>query len=216
MTRAKRPEYLSPRVAQTFVTLSSCLTRVAPDLWTVDWENYSQQEREEEAAKFEIPPSAITELVEWTSPRMGFPFGFSSLEDAQGFRRLSSDASLIVVGIGLHDSLIGSFKSQIEKESNKGLGLLERLERRETLRSSGVELGFEPLGFDAMCFHSWLCNYTPEEIEEPLAVRINENGLFGSLADGIRVTNFVREHGEQAIWEPWLIAEYLPQNLASV
>ena len=114
----------------------------------------------------------------------------------------------------MHSSLEASFKSQLEKEANKGLGLLERLEGRETLRSSGVELGFEPLGFSGMHFHSWLCNYSPEEIEEPLAVRINENGLFGSLADGIRATNFVREHGEQAIWEPWLVAEYLPQNLA--
>lgn len=197
------------------MTLSSCLTGVAPDLWAVDWQDCSQQEREEEAAKFGIPPSAITELVEWTTARMVFPFGFSSLEDAQGFRRLSSDDSVIVVGIGLHDSLIGSFKSQLEKESNKGLGLLERLERRETLHSSGIELGFEPLGFNAMHFHSWLCNCSPEEIEEPLDVRINEDGLFGNLADGIRTTNFVREHGEQAIWEPWLVAEYLPQNLSS-
>lgn len=47
---------------------------------------------------------------------MGFPFGFSSLEDAQGFRRLSSDDSVIVVGIGLHDSLVASFKSQLEEE----------------------------------------------------------------------------------------------------
>jgi hypothetical protein len=202
-------------VPQTFVTLSSCLTRVAPDLWAVDWENYSQQEREEEASKFGIPPSAITELVEWTTARTEFPFGFSSLEDAQGFRRLSSNESAIVVGIGLHDSLIGSFKGQLEKEANKGSGLLERLERREILRSSGVELGFEPLGFNAMHFHSWLCNYSPEEIEETLGVHINENGLFGSLAAGIRATNFVREHGEQAIWEPWLVAEYSPQNLSN-
>lgn len=215
VTRAKRPDYLSLRVPQTFVTLSSCLTCVAPDLWAVDWEDYGQQEREEEAAKFGIPPSGITELVEWTTPRMDFPIGFSSIEDAQGFRRLSSDNAVIVVGIGLHDSLIASFKRQLEKESNKGLGLLERLERRETLRRGGVELGFEPLGFNAMHFHSWLCNYAPEEIEEPLAVRMNENDLFGSLADGIRVTNFVREHGEQAIWEPWLVVEYLPQNLSS-
>lgn len=90
---------------------------------------------------------------------------------------------------------------------------MERVEGRETLRSGGVELGFEPLGFNAMHFHSWLCNYSPEEIEEPLAVRINENGLFGSLADGIRVTDFVRVHGEKAIWEPWLIVEYFPKNL---
>lgn len=119
ITRAKRPEYLSPRVPETFVTPSGCLTSVAPDLWAVDWEDYSQQERAEEAAKFGIPASAIAELVEWTTRRAKFPVGFSSFEDAQGFWRLSSDDAVTVIGIGLHGSLVESFKSQLEKESNR-------------------------------------------------------------------------------------------------
>jgi hypothetical protein len=202
---------LSPLVPQTFITLSSCLTDIAPDLWAVDWENYSPPERAEEAAKFGIPSSAIPHLVEWATPRIQFPFGFSNIEDAQEFykRFLCTDVAL-VVGIGLHDSLVESFKNQLEKEANRGLGLLERIERKEALASGGINLGYEPLGFNAMHFHSWLCNYSPEEIEEKLGVRINKNGLLSTLADGIQTTDFVREWGERAIWEPWLVVTYWP------
>ncbi len=212
--RAKRPEYLSLLVPQTFVTLSSCLTDIAPDLWAVDWENHSQQERAEEAAKFGIPSSVIPQLVEWTTPRVEFPFGFSSIENAQEFYKLFLCTDLaMVVGIGLHSSLLTSFKGQVEKESNKGLGLLERIERNEPFAGGGVTLGYEPLGFDAMHFHSWLCNFSPEEIGKTLGIRMNENGLLSSLADGIRTTDFVRQHGaEMAIWEPWLVASYSTQN----
>ncbi len=119
----------------------------------------------------------------------------------------------MVVGIGLHSSLLTSFKGQVEKESNKGLGLLERIERNEPFAGGGVTLGYEPLGFDAMHFHSWLCNFSPEEIGKKLGIRMNENGLLSSLADGIRTTDFVRQHGaEMAIWEPWLVASYSTQN----
>jgi len=114
----------------------------------------------------------------------------------------------MVVGIGLHNSLIGSFKSQLEKEANRGLGLLERIDRQDRLASGGVTLGYEPLGFSAMHFHSWLCNCSPEEIGEKLGVRINENGLLSSLADGLRTTDLVREGGESAIREPWLVVRY--------
>jgi hypothetical protein len=198
-------------VPQTFITLSSCLTDIAPDLWTVDWENYSQQERAEEAAKFGIPSSLIPQLVEWATPRIGFPFGFDNMEDAQEFHKrfLCTDVA-IVVGIGLHNSLIESFNNQLEKESNRGSGLLDRIERKEALASGGITLGYEPLGFDAMHFHSWLCNYSPEEIAEELGVGLNENGLLSTLADGIRTTDFVREWGEAAIWEPWLVVNYRP------
>ena len=182
-------------------------------MWAVDWENYSEQSRAEEAAKFGIPSSVIPQLVEWTTPRVQFPCGFSRFEDALQFYELfGCTDTTIVVGIGLHSSLEASFKSQLEKESNRGLGLLERIERRETLGDGGVTMGYEPLGFDAMHFHSWLCNYSPEEIHERVGVQINDNGLFSSLADGIRTTDFVRERGERAIWEPWQVVNYSTQN----
>lgn len=208
ITRASRPKGLSLRVPQTFVSLSSCFAHVAPDSWVVDWEEHSQQEREQEAAKFGIPPSVIAELVEWATPQIPFPFSFSSLEVAQQFhQRFHCADAAMIVGIGLHNSLEKSFKDQLPKESNRGLGLVERLERKEPMARDGASLGFEPLGFDAMHFHSWLCNYTPEEIEEKLGVRINGNGLISSLSDAVRTTDFVREHGCVAIWEPWLIVE---------
>jgi hypothetical protein len=208
--RAERPEYLSLMVPRTFITLSSCFTDIAPDLWAVDWENYSLEERAEEAARFGIPSSMIPGLVGWTTPRVKFPFGFSSIENAQEFYKLFRCTQVaIVVGIGLHISLLTSFKSQVDKDSNRGLGLLERLEHSEPLAVGGVTLGYEPLGFDAMHFHSWLCNFSPEEIAEQLDIRTNENGLLSSLVDGKRTTEFARGHdAESAIWEPWLVASY--------
>jgi hypothetical protein len=212
--RADRPKHLSPLVPETFVTLSSCLTDVVPDLWTVDWENYSQEERAEEAAKFGIPSSAVPHLVEWVTPRVQFPFGFPRLEDALRFHGLfRCDDLSMVVGIGLHSSLVTSFKIQLEKESNRGLGLLERIERKELLAEDGTTLGYEPLGFDAMNFHSWLCSYSPEALANQTGIQINENGLLSTLDDGIRTTGLVREEGEQAIWEPWLVVSYATQKL---
>jgi hypothetical protein len=77
-------------------------------------------------------------------------------------------------------------------------------------------MGYEGLGFDAMHFHSWLCNHSPEKMQEEFGVRINKDGLFSSLSDGVRAADFLRKHGCSAIWEPWLVVNYSTQNLTKM
>jgi hypothetical protein len=66
----QRPEGPFSLLPQTLTTVSSCFAAVAPDLWAVDWENYTEPEVAEEAAKFGIPAHFAAELVTWVSAQM--------------------------------------------------------------------------------------------------------------------------------------------------
>ena len=92
-----------------------------------------------------------------------------------------TDASTHVVGIGLHTSLLESFKSQLAKDVNNGLGLAELVDMKRPLAESGVPLGHEPLGFEATRFHSWLCHNTPKETHLRFGIRPNQFGLIANL-----------------------------------
>ncbi|MBL8216011.1 MAG: hypothetical protein JNK87_35135 [Bryobacterales bacterium] len=73
----------------------------------------------------------------------------------------------------------------------------------------GEILGFEPLGFYAMSFHSWLCGYFPEKVNKELQIRPVGNGFIADFAEAIEVADYVRgAEGEPAIWLPWLVVRY--------
>ena len=66
-----------------------------------------------------------------------------------------TDRTTRVVRIGLHKSLLESFNSQLTKDVNNGLGLVELVNERRSPVEGGSALGFEPLGLEATKFHSW-------------------------------------------------------------
>jgi len=92
---------------------------------------------------------------------------------------------------------------------NRGYGLIERIEARHSLAGGGKALGYEPLGYEATMFHSWLCHNIPVEAHSRFGIRPNGAGFIESLADAVRVTEDMKATGaEPAIWEPWLVVQY--------
>jgi hypothetical protein len=84
---------------------------------------------------------------------------------------------------------------------------------RKLLTSGGSFVGYEPLGFEATKFHSWLCHYTPDETYKRFGIRPNHLGLIDLLDEARRVTEYLLQTGaEPAIWEPWLLLDYRPQS----
>lgn len=198
---------------ETFLTASDCFANIAPDLWAVDWENYTQKEVEEKAAKFGIPADLTAEMVGWVSAQMNgghYPNAFLSLPIASEFvQRFVTRDDVAIIGMGLHTSLLPSFYGQLEKDMNRGSGLLDRVDRKDLLADGGSLLGYEPLGYEALHFHTWLCHYAPDEAAKLFGVRPNENGLISKLEDAIQITeHLVKTGAEPAIWEPWLLVKY--------
>lgn len=133
------------------------------------------------------------------------PFGFSSFQNAIA----AHTPPQLLLGIVLHTSLLPSLRRQRDRDINRGYGLLERVGEHQPLAGGGIVLGFEPLGFEAMSFHSWLCNYFPDNVRRDLCIVPASNGFIEDFSDSQRVTTYIiSANGEPAIWLPWLVVEY--------
>jgi hypothetical protein len=208
-----RPNDLSDILPDTILTMSKCFSPVMRDIVQLQWDEYENVSVAiaEEAIEFRIPQDQIADLVRWVKGRHNTSyFVFTELTDPlELLSRFITDGSAHVVGIGLHTSLLESFKSQQSKDVNNGLGLVELVEEKRPLAEGGVPLGYEPLGFEGTSFHSWLCHYAPNEVQKRFGIRPNRLGLIDKFEDACQVNEYLLETGaEPAIWEPWLLIEY--------
>jgi len=210
--RIPRPADVSELLPSTLTTLSNCFTDIAPDDWTLSGYNYSDDERAEEAAKFAIPRRVVPGLVRLFSDALGTQHSnaFPNLEVAEAFYKDCSEKDqVMLVGIGLHQSLLESLYAQRNDDVNQGYGLLERVELQNPLAELGEPLGFELLGYSGTKFHSWLCHNAAVEASEKFGVHPNRHGFIDSLDDAIRIVQNLKATGaEPAIWEPWLVTKY--------
>ena len=201
----KRPDSFSALLPEMLMSVSPCIAEVGPRcLWESDWGRLSLEAVELSDASIDaiVERTALPERVDTASePAHVMPFGFSSFAIASAFHEQMT-APTLLVGIGLHSSLLPSLEAQRSQDVNNGYGLMERIEQRQTLRQGEI-LGFEPLGFYAMSFHSWLCGYFPEKVNKELQIRPVGNGFIADFAEAIEVTDYVRKaDGEPAIWLP--------------
>jgi hypothetical protein len=213
VTRINRPPDVSNLVPDSVVTLSNCFTDIAPDTWADADYRYDDEERVQAALKFGIPASAVPELVSMFTQAVRpqhLTNAFPSLFVAQNFYRCCTDKGLVVlVGLGLERSLVPTFHEQLHDDSNQGYGLVERVNANAPLERGGKVLGYEPLGFEATQFHSWLCHNAPVEAHDRFGILPNSEGFIDSFADAVRVTQNLKATGaETAIWEPWLVVQY--------
>jgi len=115
----------------------------------------------------------------------------------------------VLVGIGLERSLVPNLLTQLQDDANHGYMLIERVNANTPLERGGKVLGYEPLGFDATKFHSWLCHDAPTDVNDRFGIRPNREGFIDSFADAVHITRNLRATGaETAIWEPWLIGHF--------
>lgn len=210
--KIKRPQDVSDPAPLSFITLSSCFSETAPDDWAHAGYNYTEAERANEALNFGIAASNVPEVVSLFTQEQGAlpPNAFASLSTAEAFyRQCENQETVALVGIGLHPSLLPSLYAQRENEVNHGYGLLERVEMKVPLAPGREVLGYEPLGYDGMHFHSWLCHNAPKAAWEKLKIGPNQHGFINTLEDAISVTEDLTATGaERAMWEPWLVVQY--------
>ena len=210
--RVGRPRAISDLAPDSIITLSNCFTEIAPDSWADKAYSFNDEERAAEAFKFGIPGDAVPSLadqftmaVESTHITNFFP----NLPIAQEFHRFCTDQAVVLVGIGLHVSLLQSLKAQLGDDVNRGYGLIERVDANIPVADGGDALGYEPLGFEATKFHSWLCHNAPVEAHKQFGIRPNRAGFIDAFNDAVRVTENLKATGaELAIWEPWLVVQY--------
>jgi hypothetical protein len=212
-TRITRPPFLSNLVPDSVVTLSTCFTDIAPDTWADADYKYDDEERVQAALKFGIPASAVPELVTMFTQAVmpqHLTNAFPNLSIAQDFYRSCADKALVVlVGLGLERSLVPTLLAQLHDDPNRGYGLVERVNANAPLERGGKVLGYEPLGFEATKFHSWLCHNAPVEGHNRFGILPNSEGFIDSFADAVRITQDLKATGaETSIWEPWLVVQY--------
>jgi hypothetical protein len=212
-----RPSDLSDILPNTLVTMSNCFTKVVCDINQLQWDTYDnvREAIAEEAMEFGIPPPQIAELVNWAKAQRNTNYNaYSEVEPALELRRrFITDPSVHVIGIGLHTSLLDSFMSQLGKDINRGVGLVELVNDKRPPADGGTALGFEPLGFEGTKFHSWLCHDAPGEAYKRFGVRPNQLGLIDRLDDARQINEHLLQTGaEPAIWEPWLLLDYSPKS----
>jgi hypothetical protein len=213
-----RPSGVSEILPDKVLTLSDCFTAVLTNIIQLQWDKYEnvRDTIAEEATEFGIPEGKIPELVSWAKAQRNTNYHvYSDPEPAlELLDRFIAGQAVHVVGIALHTSLLDSFESQLTKDVNKGLGLVELVNEGRPPAEGGKALGFEPLGFEATKFHSWLCHYAPDEVYKRLGIRPNQHGLIQKLDDARRVNEYLVQTGaEPAIWEPWLLLDYAPKRV---
>lgn len=212
-----RPGDLSSILPDNLLTVSDCFTKVVCDIIQLQWDDYDnvRDAIADEAREFGISGAQIPELVTWAKEQHNTNYlVYSEVEPALELRqRFITDPSTHVIGIGLHTSLLASFESQLDKDMNRGSGLLELVNEKRAPADGGNALGFEPLGFEATKFHSWLCHYAPDEVFNRLGIRPNNLGLIDRLDEARQVNEYLLQTGaEPAIWEPWLLLDYATIN----
>jgi hypothetical protein len=210
-----RPEDLTEFLPDRLLTMSACFAEVARDIVQLQWDRYEDVSEAiaEEASAFGIRAAQIPDLVSWAkSQQNGNYLVFTDVQPAIELRtRFITDATARVIGIGLHTSRLDSFESQLEKDVNKGFGLVELVNEKRPPAEGGDHLGFEPLGFQGTKFHSWLCHYAPAEVCKRFGIRPNRLGLIDTFENACQANDYLLETGaEPAIWAPWLLLDYTP------
>jgi hypothetical protein len=208
-----RPTGVSEILPNHLLTLSNCFTTVPTDIIQLQWDEYDKMREAiaEEATEFGIPKTQIAELVRWAKAQPNDNYlVYSNIAPAlELINRFVKDSATRAVGIALRRGLFESFQSQLPKDVNKGLGLLELINEQQPPADGGNPVGFEPLGFEGTKFHSWLCHYAPDEVYKRFGIRPNQLGLIDKLEDAQQVNDYLLQTGaEPAIWVPWLVLDY--------
>ena len=136
VTPVKRPDSLSALLPDTLVTVSPCIAEVGPRCsWASDWGSLTLDQQKTEAADCGVLPEGLQEnlnsidaILERTSlperlraspePSQVMPFGFSSFAVASAFYERFVPPTLLL-GIGLHTSLIPLLNDQRRRDINK-------------------------------------------------------------------------------------------------
>ena len=162
-----------------------------------------------------IPESEIEAAAAWvvetaTVRPDSWPDVLASPDTGRNFARrfaLSAD-DLLLIGIGLHASLVDGF---LGDDDDLG-GAFGTAASGEPLTPGGHDLGFELLqvGYGGER-HSWACYDLPAKASEDLGVSAGPSGLIASMAVAQRVATWADDEDtcEPGVpFDPWLLVRY--------
>jgi hypothetical protein len=221
LTRAvERPAYVSsdllpPRI----LSLSHCICDFVPDLWAIEWVDYSPADRAAEAEKWGIQAADLSQVIEWITEQIdagefGWPCVFFSPHDARSFaqRFLPRSEGVRLLGIGLPATDVEQFLATAAPGPSEGVpGIDQAISSRAGLEEVGTALGWEVLCYEYGSFCSWLCNHLERDVAEQFGIRPNETGFIATAGDAVRAAEYCgREEvgAEPGFWAPWLVVEY--------
>jgi len=215
-----RPEYVTAELLPSrLLSLSDCICDFIPNVWAVEWASVEAEQRVAEALKFNVPSSALPDIVNWTTERMntgalGWPCVFFSTRDARDFARrfLNVIPDLKLLGIALHTDLVDEFLSEEKPGPSQGEpGIYTAISSRKPLEPGGSELGWEVLCYEYGGFHSWLCNSLESDVAKKCGIKPGAAGFIASANDALAAAEYCgREDvgAEPGFWAPWLVMEY--------
>lgn len=191
-----------------------------PDAWAIEWANCTWEERVTEAHRFGISREDLPAVIRWTTEamdqeRFGWPSVFFRAEEAQGFvsRFLRPEANVALLELRVHEGDVAVFlETEATLLRQLGPGGHYIAVSRKCPGLGGEILGFDVLGMEANCFHSWLCNGIEGRLLRSLDIRANDFGLFASERDARIVANSYDDDensgAEPVLWRAWLMARH--------
>lgn len=218
--RVPRPESMSAELLPgQLLTASACIADFVPDVWSLDWTNVTDEERQRAATALGLAPATLRALVRHVSAgfnedKFGWPNVVKSTEALTSLLdRLPKSRQWVALGLGLHRNHAAEFLEENAPPNGQGMGgVYEILLRRRFLPAGGTILGFEPLGFEyGGQPHSWLCNGLEKECFQALGIRPNPNGFLESEDEAERATAHISKDdtgAEPVQWLPWMILDY--------
>ncbi len=218
---AERPSYAAADVLPPLLwTPTSCICELYPDYWAFSWCKPPQDEIDAVIRELGLSRADLQILQAWVETQfdhggVGFPGIFLRLDIAKQFetRFIRTDSDIKLLGIGLPEAYVEEFLSEARPSSGEEPpGIYQAIESRTLLTEGGVSLGFEPLGYEYGEFHSFICNSLEEDYTKALNLSLNAHGRFTDLdacEQAIAYTRLDSTGAEPALWQPWLVVEYL-------
>lgn len=214
-----RPEYVSSELLPArVISMSNCLARFVPDVWSLAWSSVSQGERIRSATSFGVDPALLQDLSTYATAEFdrswGWPNVLFDLTFAREFahRFLAGVDDLRLIGLVLPVDLAPAFIDEARPGPGEGAsGLFQCISTGKVPARGGTPLGWEILGFEHSSFHSWLCNGLEREVFRALGLRPAQNGLIDDARQARDIANYCGKEdvgAEPALWQPWLLIEY--------
>lgn len=90
-------------------------------------------------------------------------------------------------------------------------GICKNLNISKPLNPKGKLLGYEILGYEYGCLHSYICNGLDDIYYDKYNLKLNCHGLISSLDEAKALSDYTNNEvdgTEPVIWLPWAIIEY--------
>ncbi|MGH9887096.1 MAG: hypothetical protein ACREBE_16340 [bacterium] len=204
------------------LTASACIGNFVPDVWSLDWTNISDEERQAAGAALGLAPATLPALMSYVTAgfnedKFGWPNVVKSADAlADLLDLLPRSREWVTLGLALHRNHAAEFLEENAPRDGQGAGgVYDILVKKRSPPTGGIILGFEPLGFECGHAHSWLCNALEKECFQALGIRPNLNGFLQTDGETERVIRHISRAEVGAVpvqWLPWMILDYTAES----